>query len=190
MVFFLKHYVYVEDDCNKGYEGFGRGGRGGGGRGGGRGGGGRGGGGRGGGGRGGRGRGVGPRPGRVAHRPGRRGRRAKWRRGGYYSPYYTAPWHYYRYNYPDWYDYGSGADITHNRYRVRRNYAPEYHDRDNENYSNEDLVEIMHTCKSSSSSKCNIIVNDRKKDRRYRYSTYVDWDELVPMKGVDTYVKE
>jgi len=194
VVFFIRGYIYSSPSCSR-YEGFGRGGRGGGG--GGRGGGGRGGG-RGGRGGGGGGRGVGPRPGRVAHRPGRRGRMAKrrdrWRRRGYdnssyYGPY-GYPWNYYRYNYPDTYDYGYGMDARRNRYRLRKNYAPEFHDKDSTNYTNEDLSEIMNTCRTSSSAKCNVIVNDKKKDKRYRYSTHIDMDELVPMKGVNTYIKE
>jgi hypothetical protein len=176
VVIFLRYYIY---SCEK-VEGFGRG-RGGGGRGGG----GRGGGGRGGGGRGGVGPVVGPTH-RVAHHPSRRGR---WGRNYYYSsPYAVDPWWYYRYNYPDWYDYGTGPTTSYNSYKIRRNYAPEFHDSSNES-TNEDIVEVMNTCRTSSSARCNVIVNDRKNDKRFRYSMSVDWDDLVPMEGVDTYIR-
>jgi len=132
--------------------------------------------------------------GRRGHWGGRRGgRRGHW--GGWWSGGYRGPlWRgsgrrWWGWNDPLWRDEPWYGYYWYNDYTVYQDMAPRYHSPSNKVYTKEDLMSVINLCRTSSTSKCNVIVNDKNLDRRYQYATIAGGSDLVPMIGVDTYVR-
>jgi hypothetical protein len=80
------------------------------------------------------------------------------------------------------------AEMPENRYTQVKDSVPSYHNPTTTSYTTEELGTVLDICKTSSGPKCAVIINDTKQNRRYQYSQIVSQGDLVPMKGVDTYL--